>query len=103
MNDFNGDVMEIKGLSQAVQEHEARLQAFLELSPDKVLEAIEEACIGTDIVIAGFDNADALNAGESISMLAVLRLRDALECVSLWIDQHHKEKSEASAAGEEDL
>lgn len=96
--------MEIKGTDEALQRHEARMQEFIRLEPKQVLEQMEETFGATDIVVGGYDHADALNAGECMSMLAILRLRDTLECVSLWLENRFSEQGEnAAAAGEEDL
>jgi hypothetical protein len=74
-------------------DREAWHEELIKMSPEQLKEYLERQLGDSDVVVEGYGMASHLSEGAGISLLTIMKLRDAVETAIFWVSEHLPENA----------
>ena len=88
--------------SEQLQDNLEKLHEFItNLTADELFDRLIRAYESTDVILEGYNLVTNINEGHGIAVAGLIRLRAALEEVTLWMDKNLLEEETESEDGDE--
>lgn len=100
---MNTENFDVENEDQLQQNLEKFNEAIVNMSAEELFDRLIKAYESTDVILEGYNLVTNINEGHGIAIAGLLRLRAALEEITLWMDKNllEEDSDEEDEEGDE--